>query len=50
MNEILSGMRVIKMYCWEQPFAQLVSKERKLEKKNIIFEIIFFSNEANNQL
>ncbi|KAK3729239.1 hypothetical protein RRG08_008566 [Elysia crispata] len=28
MNEIISGMRVIKMYCWEKPFGQLVEKIR----------------------
>ncbi|GFN98114.1 cystic fibrosis transmembrane conductance regulator [Plakobranchus ocellatus] len=31
MNEIISGMRVIKMYCWEKPFGQLVEKIRGLE-------------------
>ncbi|KAK0054448.1 multidrug resistance-associated protein 4, partial [Biomphalaria pfeifferi] len=28
MNEIISGMRVIKMYCWEKPFGELVEKIR----------------------
>ncbi|CAG2107286.1 unnamed protein product, partial [Medioppia subpectinata] len=31
MVEIISGMRVIKMYSWEQPFADLVSEARKQE-------------------
>ncbi|RUS91065.1 hypothetical protein EGW08_001193, partial [Elysia chlorotica] len=31
MNEIISGMRVIKMYCWEKPFGQLVEKIRGKE-------------------
>ncbi|GFS18845.1 multidrug resistance-associated protein 4 [Elysia marginata] len=31
MNEIISGMRVIKMYCWEKPFGQLVEKIRGQE-------------------
>ncbi|XP_033761066.1 multidrug resistance-associated protein 4-like isoform X2 [Pecten maximus] len=31
MNEIITGMRVIKMYCWEKPFGELVSKLRKAE-------------------
>ena len=29
MNEIISGMRVIKMYAWEQSFANLVATARK---------------------
>ncbi|CAG2113045.1 unnamed protein product [Medioppia subpectinata] len=29
MVEIISGMRVIKMYSWEQPFADLVAEARK---------------------
>ncbi|XP_059156862.1 ATP-binding cassette sub-family C member 4-like isoform X7 [Physella acuta] len=31
MNEIISGMRVIKMYCWEKPFGELVEKIRREE-------------------
>ena len=29
MNEIIAGMRVIKMYCWEKPFGQFVEKIRR---------------------
>ena len=29
MNEVISGMRVIKMYAWENPFAKLVSNIRR---------------------
>ena len=29
MNEIISGMRVIKMYTWEKPFAKLIEYCRK---------------------
>ncbi|XP_054158540.1 ATP-binding cassette sub-family C member 4-like [Oppia nitens] len=35
MNEIIGGMRVIKMYTWEMAFAQLVSVVRKSEVKRI---------------
>ncbi|XP_023933062.1 multidrug resistance-associated protein 4-like isoform X4 [Lingula anatina] len=29
MSEIISGMRVIKMYCWEKPFGELIRRVRK---------------------
>lgn len=29
MSEIISGMRVIKMYTWEIPFAKMVDEHRK---------------------
>nr|CAH7746327.1 unnamed protein product [Callosobruchus chinensis] len=35
MNEILSGMQVIKMYCWEKPFADVVAFARRQEMKVI---------------
>ncbi|XP_034328340.2 ATP-binding cassette sub-family C member 4 isoform X2 [Magallana gigas] len=35
MNEIISGMRVIKMYCWEKPFGELVAKIRKCELRYV---------------
>ncbi|XP_061486083.1 ATP-binding cassette sub-family C member 4 isoform X2 [Rhineura floridana] len=31
MNEVISGMRIIKMYAWEKPFADLVSSMRRKE-------------------
>ena len=29
MSEIVNGMKVIKMYCWEKPFAKLVHNSRE---------------------
>ena len=29
MNEIITGVKVIKMYSWEKPFAKLVELARK---------------------
>ena len=33
MNEVLTGIRVIKYYCWEKPFKQKIMDIRKLELK-----------------
>ena len=31
MNEIISGIKLIKMYCWENPLANRISEARKEE-------------------
>ena len=34
MNEILTGIYVIKYYCWEKPFKALVGKERRMKGRS----------------
>lgn len=29
MNQIIAGMRVIKMYCWEKPFSEIIFNLRR---------------------
>ncbi|XP_053272848.1 ATP-binding cassette sub-family C member 4 [Pleuronectes platessa] len=36
MNEVVSGMRIIKMYAWEKPFAALVTEVRRKEISTIL--------------
>ncbi|XP_054637117.1 multidrug resistance-associated protein 4 isoform X3 [Dunckerocampus dactyliophorus] len=36
MNEVVSGIRIIKMYAWEKPFAALVSDVRRKEISQIM--------------
>ncbi len=38
MNEIVTGIRVIKMYTWEKPFATLID----LYRRYILLSHIFF--------
>lgn len=36
MNEVVSGIRIIKMYAWEKPFAALVSDVRRKEISKVM--------------
>ncbi|XP_063733833.1 ATP-binding cassette sub-family C member 4-like isoform X2 [Eleginops maclovinus] len=36
MNEVVSGIRIIKMYAWEKPFAALVTDVRRKEIRQIL--------------
>lgn len=36
MDEIVSGVQVIKMYSWEEPFARLIELARQAEMKSIL--------------
>ncbi|KAK5646550.1 hypothetical protein RI129_005014 [Pyrocoelia pectoralis] len=40
MNEIVCGIKVIKMYTWEKPFAKLVSYARRTEIKSIRAQLL----------
>ncbi|XP_072034829.1 ATP-binding cassette sub-family C member 4-like [Amphiura filiformis] len=54
MNEIISGMRVVKIYTWEKPFAELVRIARRNEVKKVMsasylraFNLAFFFSATN---
>ncbi|XP_058404363.1 ATP-binding cassette sub-family C member 4 isoform X3 [Diceros bicornis minor] len=36
MNEVITGIRIIKMYAWEKPFAELISSLRRKEISKIL--------------
>ncbi|KAB0798602.1 hypothetical protein PPYR_09595 [Photinus pyralis] len=40
MNEIVCGIKVIKMYTWERPFAKLVSYARRIEINSIRAQLL----------
>ena len=40
MNEVISGMKVIKMYTWEDSFATWIDKIRKYDKEQINIPIV----------
>jgi ATP-binding cassette subfamily C (CFTR/MRP) protein 4 len=46
MNEIVSGIQVIKMYAWEKPFAKLVEVARRYVIWEFCLYILF--NDAVN--
>jgi hypothetical protein len=33
LSEVLNGIKIIKMYCWETPFKQIIENIRKKEIK-----------------
>lgn len=33
MDEVISGVQVIKMYAWEKPFSKLIQHARRMELK-----------------
>lgn len=40
MQEIIAGMRVIKMYCWEDPFGRIITNLRKYVFINLVINLI----------
>jgi hypothetical protein len=44
MHEILTGIRVIKMYAWEGAFSNVIADLRKYKLKFLYLNLQFFSN------
>ncbi|XP_078483709.1 ATP-binding cassette sub-family C member 4 [Ciona intestinalis] len=40
MNEVLTAMKIIKMYAWEKPFEKLVSETRRKEVQKVLYSAI----------
>uniref|UniRef100_F6T8N6 Uncharacterized protein n=1 Tax=Ciona intestinalis TaxID=7719 RepID=F6T8N6_CIOIN len=40
MNEVLTAMKIIKMYAWEKPFEKLVSETRRKEVQKVLYSVI----------
>ena len=47
MNEILEGIRAIKMHCWEYTFANLVETVRKYAMYFLFLEPIYAYSSCN---
>ena len=42
MNEIIAGMRIIKMYAWEKAFAKLIESYRRYIKQKMALLHLWF--------
>jgi ABC-type multidrug transport system fused ATPase/permease subunit len=36
MNEVLNGIKLIKLYAWERPFANIICEQRRLEVESLL--------------
>ncbi|KAL3867290.1 hypothetical protein ACJMK2_044504, partial [Sinanodonta woodiana] len=43
MNEVITGMSIIKMYCWEKPISHLITQLRRQELKQIWHSSVLMS-------
>ena len=44
MNEIIAGIRIVKIHCWEKSFGKLIEKIRRLVilNHNLLYPHVFF--------